>query len=333
MAQDLKILITGPTFIRDEELQRFEAHSITAQRLPSATASEPELCSAVQGKHGYVLGGLERVTKAVIDAGTELRAICFTGAGWTEFIPAHEYATERGIAITAAPGANAQAVAELTVALMHDRVRNVSFLSGAGFGERIRGRNFRNVTLGIIGAGNVGVKVARILNAAYGTHVLYHSPRRNLDLEFATGAEYVTLEDLLRQSDIVSLHMRRNEATVGLINEKTIALLKDGAVLINAAFADAIEPRCLYREVSSGRISAALDVAFHHLEDADIPDFRSVSPRHLLQMGVQSGFNTEETVAIASGLATNSMINLLTKGDDAAVVNPQWKQFRQRVAG
>lgn len=326
--RSFSIIITGPTFITPKHVQRLKDAGIESERLSALAASESELCDAVQGKDGYILGGLERVTAPVIEAGSKLQAICFTGAGWTEFIPAHTEATERGIAITAAPGANSQAVAELTIALMHDRVRNVAYLSGVGFGDRIRGRNFRNLTVGIIGAGNVGSKVARILNSAYGTRMVYTSRRRNLDLEYSTGAVSLPLDELLRTADIVSLHMNKTEDTAGLMNESRLGLLKDGAILINASFADAIDPHALYRELSAERISAALDVVFQHHEGSSLPDFRAISSKYLLQMGVQSGFNTEETVQIASDLATTAMINLLSTGKDTAVVNPEFVNRR-----
>ena len=323
-----RVLITGPTFITPRHLELLRQAGVECTRLDALKATENELTTAIANKDGYILGGLERVTRSVIEAGRNLKAICFTGAGWTEFIPAHPQATERGIAITAAPGANSQAVAELTVALIHDRVRNVSYLSGAGFNERIRGQNFRNLTLGIVGAGNIGSKVARILNAAYGTRVLYCARTRNLDLEYCTGARFSDLSHLLTESDVVSLHMSRNESTAGMIDGTALRQIRDGGILINAAFADAVDLHALHSEVSSGRISAALDVAVHHLPDGTLPDFSKVSSKAFLRMGNQSGFNTAETVEVASDIATAAMINLLNTGNDAGVVNPTFRHHQ-----
>jgi D-3-phosphoglycerate dehydrogenase len=324
-SQKFNIIITGTVQIKEEHLELLKENGINAERIPFNPPTEEQLIKAVPGKDGYILGSIEGVTQAVIDAGSSLRAICFTGAGWVDFIPAHEYATKRGIAITSAAGANAQAVAELTVGFIHDRVRNIAYLSGQGSGQRLQGRNFRALTLGIVGAGNIGSKVARILNHAYGTRVLYANPHRKLDLEFSTGAERVPFETLLRESDIVSLHAKRTPETLKLINQENIGLMKDGAILINASFAEAIDPYALYDEVSKERISAALDV--HYPKGMELPDFSKVSSRYLIQMGIQSGYNTAETVMIASGLATRSMINLLTTGKDEAVVNPTFIDY------
>jgi phosphoglycerate dehydrogenase-like enzyme len=323
-----RVLITGTTFITPAHESRLADSSITITRLENPTASEAELISAVQGVDGYILGGLERITTPVVEAADKLRAICFTGAGWMEFIPGHEAATRRGIAITAAPGANAQAVAELAVGLIHDRVRNISFLAGAGSGERIRGRQFRGLTIGIVGAGNIGTKVGRLLNGMYGSKIIYSSPRRDLDFEFATGAILMSLDEVLKISDVVSLHMRKTPETTLLIDANALAKIKDGGILVNTSFADAIDPDALFAELVRGRINVALDVQFSHVVDP-LPDFKSISSRYLLQMGVQSGFGTVETVAIASDIATQAMIDLLTGlGDPATLVNPSYKSFR-----
>ena len=331
------IIITGTVQIQQEHLDLLEKHSIYAERIPFNPPTEEQLINAIPGKDGYILGSIEHVTKEVIDAGSNsLQAICFTGTGWKDFIDAHEAATKRGIAITNAAGANAQAVAELTAGLIHERVRNIAYLTGQGSTERIQGRNFRSLTLGIVGAGDIGSKVARIFNLAYGTRVLYHSPHRKLDLEFSTGAEWVQLDKLLRDSDIVSLHTKRIteedakeeglKKTVSLINRDNIGLLKEGAILINASFAQAIDPFALYDEVIKKRISAAIDV--HYPKGVDLPDFSKVSSRYLIWMGVPSGYNTTDTVRIASGIATRSMINLLTIGKDEKIVNPDFIKYR-----
>lgn len=325
-----KVLVTGGTFIKDRHEKLFNENGIEIIRLNELRASEQQLCDALKDMDGYVLGGLEKVTRKIIDAGNKLKAISFTGAGWTSFIPDHDYATKKGIPITAAPGANAQAVAELAVALIHDRVRQLSYLSGEGSAERFRARNFRALTLGIVGAGNIGTKVARILNSAYGIKVLYYSRTRKLDLEFSTGARSSTLEDLLRESDIVSIHVSNNEQSNHLINKDRLSLMKDKSILIHTTFAGAIEPHALFAELSSGRISAGFDINLWTGDD--VPDFSTISKRNLIMLGSQTGYNTEETVEVASELATNSMINLLIKGEDKAVVNPDFRKNHRDFA-
>lgn len=325
-----KVLVTGGTFIKERHEKLFKENGIEIVRLNELKATEQQLIQGLKDKDGYILGGIEKVTHTVIESGNKLKAICFTGAGWTSFIPDHDYATIKGIPITAAPGANAQAVAELTVALIHDRVRLVSFLSGEGSHERFRARNFRNLTLGIVGAGNIGIKVARALNNAYGIKVIYFGRSRKLDFEFATGAKLTSLDDLLRESDIVSIHLSKNDQTNRLINKDKLALMKNNAILIHTTFADAVDPQALFKELISGRISAGFDISLW--TDTDLPDFSKISKKNLIMMGSQTGYNTEETVELASDLATSSMINLLLTGNDKAVVNPEFKNSRRNLS-
>jgi phosphoglycerate dehydrogenase-like enzyme len=112
-----KILVTDSLFIKDEHAKKLEEAGFEVERLDKPNASEEELCQAVKGKVGYILGGTEKVTEKVIESADQLKVIVFTGTGWTGFIPAHEAASKKGIAIGAAPHLNAHAVAEFGMAM------------------------------------------------------------------------------------------------------------------------------------------------------------------------------------------------------------------------
>jgi phosphoglycerate dehydrogenase-like enzyme len=315
-----KILITHTLMVKERHEQQLRDAGFEIYRLKDLEASEDQLCKAVSDIDGYILGGLEKVTERVIDAAPKLRAICTTAASWKTWIPAHEYATRRGIALVSAQGANAQSVAELAIALIHERVRNLCYLSGQGQGESFTARNFRGLTLGLIGAGKIGNKVGRILNAAYGTTILYTSVHQNLDFEFATGATWVTLEQLLRQADIISIHVPAGENQRHLINSSNIGLIKDGGILINMSFADAIEADALLRELEAGRLSAGMDVGYQ-------PKFAHLSCRQLIQFSNYAGYKTVDTAEVASDVVTRAIINLLTVGNDPWVVNPDFVKY------
>ncbi len=309
-----KILITHTLMIKEHHEDQLRKAGFEINRLTDLEASEDILCEHVTDIDGYILGGLEKITERVIDSAPKLSAICTTAASWQNFIPAHEYATKRGIAIVSAQGANSQSVAEFAIALIHDRVRNISYLGSENQVIPYSAVNFRSLTLGLIGVGKVGNKVGRILNAAYGMKILYTSIHQNLDFEFATGATSVTLDTLLSKSDIISVHVPVGEAQHNLINGKNLGLLKDGAILINMSFKEVIEQRALLRELEDGRISYASDVGNN-------PELEHVSRRNLLQFPTYIGYNTYDTAEIASDVVTQSMINLLTTGSDTWVVN------------
>jgi D-3-phosphoglycerate dehydrogenase len=316
-----KVLITHTLMVKERHEQQLRQAGFEIFRLKDLEASEEQLCKAVAEVDGYILGGLEHVTEKVIDAGKKLRAICTTAASWKSFIPAHEYATRQGIALVSALGANSESVAEFTVALIHERVRNLCFLSGEGQGQSYTARNFRGLTLGLIGVGKVGNKVGRIMNAAYGTKILYTSIRQNLDFEFATGATWVSLDDLLKRSDVISIHLPVADSTKGIINGNNIRLIKDGGIVINMSYTDVIESQALKRELEAGRISVASDVGYN-------PNLAHISSRSLLQFSNYAAYKTVDTSEVASDVVTRSMINLLTKGDDPWVVNPEFLKFR-----
>lgn len=318
-----KVLVTGTTFIRESDIALLEELDISVERLDEVEATEEQLIDALSGKHGYFLGGLEKVTEKVLRSAKTLRAICFTGAAWDFFVPGHEYATEHGIAITSAQGANSQAVAEYAVSLMHDRVRHISYLSGDGRSDRIRGKSFRNLKIGIVGAGNVGGKVGRIVNSAYGSEISYTGPSRKLDFEYATGAKWRELSDLLDWADVICLHMPKSEETKGLISAKFLDRMTD-KIIVSCTSGAAMDGRALLRAVAEGRVSVASDDDIAAGDGALLEQFRSIGTKSFIQSGSMTAYNADQTIEVASNIATEAMISILTTGNHSRVVNPKF---------
>lgn len=158
-------LITDSLFIFPEHEKQLMGAGYEIERLDTPVATEEQLVLAVKGKVGYILGGIEKITDKVIDAADQLKAIIFTGADWINFIPGHKRATERGIAIANTPGANAYAVAEYTIMLILAMTRNIFELGKTGSVKFQTTRSLKQLSVGIIGMGNIGSRVARILKA------------------------------------------------------------------------------------------------------------------------------------------------------------------------
>jgi lactate dehydrogenase-like 2-hydroxyacid dehydrogenase len=125
--------------------------------------------------------------------------------------------------------------------------------------EALLGRDIYDATLGIVGLGQVGRAVARRARG-FGMRVLYTGPSRKLDAERADGVEYAQLEDLLADSDVISLHCPLNDDTYHLIDRDALALLKPAAILINTARGQLIDTRALIEALQARPIIAALDV-------------------------------------------------------------------------
>ena len=314
-----RILITDSLFIYTEHEQQLEGLGYTVERLDKPQASEEELCEAIRGKHGYILGGIESVTSKVIAAADSLEAISFTGSGYTEFIPAHEEATQRGIAISAAIGGNAQAVAEYTLTLILAMVRRLPLLTTKGGAGFYIAPGIKELTLGIVGLGHVGRRVADIA-LLLGFNVLATS--RSEPEDKPSGIRFVALTELLEKSDIITLHVNKQHGT-HVIGHPELSTLKDGAILINAAFPHAVDATALHSELITKRLLAAFDAP------AD-GDFSDVPLGYYLASNSQTAFNTHECNKIISDRVTTSLINLLSSGEDSDLANPEYKRFKDR---
>jgi glyoxylate reductase len=205
---------------------------------------------------------IDRVGPAEIERLSGLQLIANFGVGYDNIDVGH--ARERGIAITNTPGVLTGATAELTWALILAVARRIGegermVRAGAWRGwqpTQLRGVSLEGKTLGIIGAGRIGRETGQRA-AVFGMRTQYwgRTPK--------DGLEFTELDELLQTSDVVSIHLSRSRETEGLIDAQKLALVKDGAILINTARGSIVDERALIRELQSGRISAGLDVYTH----------------------------------------------------------------------
>ena len=199
----------------------------------------------------------------------ELRIVANFGVGYDRIDVAA--LTAAGVTVTNTPGVLDAATADLTFALIlavrrriveGDRLVRSGRWRGS-YADAFLGQEVTGSTLGIVGLGRIGAAVAR---RARGFDVrLLYAQRRSVETEIA---EYRELDDLLRESDVVTLHVPRTPDTEGLIDARRLALLRDGATLINTARGEIVDEDALVRELVAGRISAGLDVFAH---EPDVP--------------------------------------------------------------
>ena len=206
---------------------------------------------------------LERVTPAVIEQAPRLKLIQKLGVG-VDTIDL-EAARARGIAVCNMPGANTRAVAELTLLLMLATLRRLSALdrqTRAGKGWALDAELLDNLgelggrTVGLVGFGAVGKCLTPMLHGV-GAKVVYTSRHANAD----TSAQFVSLAELLPSADVVSLHVPLNAETAGMIDERAIQTMKQGAVLVNTARGGLVDHDALHHALATGRLrGAGLDV-------------------------------------------------------------------------
>lgn len=207
---------------------------------------------------------------------------------------------ERGIAVTNTPGVLDAAVADLTLALIlacrrhlveSDRfVREQRWREGWARPELL-GRDLAGSTLGLVGLGRIGVEVARRAEV-FEMHVVHH--RRN---------DGLPLDELLRTADVISLHVPLTPETNGLISRERLALLRDGATLINTARGALVDEDALVHELVSGRISAGLDV---FAGEPHVPDALLGLPNVVLTPHVASA--TVETRAAMTRVLVDNVL-------------------------
>jgi len=308
-----KILVTDSLFILPEHEKQLTDAGYEIERLDTPTATEEQLIEHLPGKVGYILGGIEKVTDRAVDAADQLKAIIFTGADWRNFIPGHERATERGIAIANTPGANAYAVAEYTATLILAMVWNIFELDRTGQTKFQTTNSLNQLTVGIIGMGTIGSRVACILKALGAKEILYYSREQKPQVEKETSARFVTMEELLEQSDIVTLHASK-EAGTGFIGKNQLAKMKDGSVLVNCGFTGGVDADSLYAELQTGRIRAA--------QDDPVDDrFKTLPLSVWFSSNSHTAYNTHEANRTASDMAIKSLLALLETGSDEYRVN------------
>ena len=169
------------------------------------------------------------------------------------------YCETHNILVKNASGYATEAVAELAVGLMIDVLRKITFLDGSirqgGVRGAFLGRELRGKTVGIVGTGAIGIRTIELLKA-FGCRVLAWSRTHKPEV-LNLGVAYVTLEGLMRDSDIISLHVPLNDETKHLISKEMLALCKPSAILINTARGNVVDMDALAECLRDGKIAGA----------------------------------------------------------------------------
>jgi len=205
-----------------------------------------------------------KVTKEIIEAGRRLRVIGRAGVG-LENIDL-ETAKKRGIVILNTKETAANAVAELTIGLIVSLARSIpradrSMKKGKWVKKQLMGWELRDKTLGIIGLGNVGERVARFAKALGMKILVTKRTPPDPELLKELEAEFIPLKDLLQRSDVVTIHVPLTEEIKHMIGAQELRLMKKGAFLINTARGAIVDEKALLDALKSGKLGgAALDV-------------------------------------------------------------------------
>jgi D-3-phosphoglycerate dehydrogenase len=284
------------------------------------TGLSPEELKAIIGNYdALAIRSATKVTEELLDAGTRLKVVGRAGIGLDNVdIPA---ATKRGIVVMNTPGGNVVTTAEHAIAMMLSLTRNIpqgtaTLKSGKWEKKKLQGKEICNKFLGVIGFGKIGSIVAdraRGLKMQVIVHDPYISPER---IEKA-GFESVSLEELYRRSDYITVHVPKLKDTAGLLNKEAFARMKHGVMIVNCARGGIVNEADLYEAIKSGKVAgAALDV-FETEPPGDSPLLgleRVICTPHL-------GASTEEAQTNVAVAVADQIIQYLKNGTVINAVN------------
>lgn len=244
-------------------------HSIVEKELPPGftlltleKADKKELVAKAGQADYFLASGRVPIDQEVVTAATRLKMVQRTGVG-TDTIDLKAL-DERGIPAYVNYGVNAHSVAEHALLLILAVLRRLPLVDASvKKGEwrkqelGIGSQELHEKTVGLVGLGNIGKKVAGMLQS-FGARVLYFDVFRLPDSEEARlQVNYRPLPDLLKEADIISLHCALNEQTRGMIGDNEIATMKPGAILVNTSRGPLIEEKALVQALKSGHLKGA----------------------------------------------------------------------------
>ena len=309
-----RVLVTAPYFSERHLRTLRERFDVDNDPL-GRWFTEGELLASIS-KYDAVIAGLDPFPRSVIEKAERLKIIARRGIGFDKIDLAACKA--RGIFVTNTPVPDEhQSVAEFAVALLLDASKNVtrsvnSLRKGSWERRAFIGRNIEGMTVGIVGLGNVGKRVARLVTA-FGAKVVYHDPYVDSE-EFKA----VSMEELFSSADAVSVHLIRTRETEGLIGAELLGRMKPGSVLINTSRSEVVASEALRSAVASGKLTAGLDV-FEREPPGDDPllGFENVLPTpHIAAY-------TAESFDDIDGACAGNVVKVLEKGERPDfVVNP-----------
>jgi glyoxylate reductase len=282
---------------------------------------------------GLVAMLTDRIDAALLDAAPRLKVVSNYAVGFNNIdVPA---ATERGVAVGNTPGVLTDATADMAFCLMiaaarrlvdgHDYGRSGQWKTWEPLGHI--GQDLAGRTLGVVGMGRIGYALAKRCRLGWDMHVLYHDVTRSVPAEHDLQAKRVDLDDLLRDSDFISVHTDLNDTTLGLFNRATFRKMKPTAVFVNTARGPIVVEADLVDALNSGTIFAAgLDVTDPEPPVANGPLYNT--PKLIVAPHIASA-TTGARNAMADICARNLLAGV--RGEALpAWVNPEVAERRRR---
>jgi len=304
----MKIVVVDHVYLEEKHLKKLRTlGQLKVFREPPKTSEE--LKKRIK-EADVAIVGWSQLTKSVIDSAAKLKMISIwaTTCHYADL----EAAKERGIVVTHVPGYATESVAEYTFALLLASVRKLNLadrhVRKGNFDWRpFGGRELAGKTLGIIGTGTIGCRIAEIARA-FQMQVLgydkYPNPKRAEEIGFKN----VDLDTLLKNSDIVTLHVTLTPETEKLVGKREIGIMKDNAVIINTSQGKVVDEKALVEALKSNKLSfAGLDV----LEEEPPPKNNSLFKLDNTVLSPHIAFNTVEAEARCTDICVDNVAKFI----------------------
>jgi len=327
MPKKKEVLITlGDVPRFDEEAKNILESVAQVQEIMGA-ATEEDLTRRARDSSAIILGA-PFVSRKVIESASRLEVIARFGTG-IENIDL-KAATETGVIVTNLPGIYSDAVSEHAILLMLAVARSIVAADKSArkglwkeFAKKLH-TELSGKTIGIIGLGNIGCSIATKAKAAFNMKVLaYRNPHIKYERATKVGAELVSLEELLRTSDVVSLSVPLTTETIGMIGEREIEMMKETSILINTSRGQVVDEAALCRALEERKIAGAgLDVLMEEppAEDSPLLELDNVV------LTPHCAAHTRESIKMVALACADAVISVLQgklPGPPTRLVNPE----------
>ena len=261
--EQCKVLVTPTSYASQDPELKTDLEELVGEAIYNTTGkplSSSQLQEIFPGVDGMI-AGLDQIDSQAILSANNLKVIARYGIGYNNIDL--EAAKSQGITVTNTPGSNSKSVAELTVALMLNLLRPViqcNQQTKEGKWPRYKGFSLEGKSIGLIGLGAIGKEVARRLTG-FDCIILAYDVYQDNQFAKQYNIKYVSLDDLLDKSDVVSLHIPGTPETKSMVNDHFIDKMKNGAWLVNTARGDLVDEDALIRGLESDKLrGVALDV-------------------------------------------------------------------------
>ncbi len=313
-SENMKVLLASNIHPAAVEMLKRKGEVVEA-----AGASTEDLIEMISDADGVMVRSKPKLTKDVLEHAKKLKVIGRAGVGVDNIDI--DYATKRGVIVVNAPEASTATVAEHAFGMILGLARKIpqavaNVKSGRWDKKKFMGTELRGKTLGVIGIGRIGSRVAEI-GKAFGMEVIAYDPYISAEMAAKKGIDLQDFDELLARSDFVTLHIPRTEKTTGLIGKKALEKMKPTAYIVSCARGGIVDETSLYNALEAGTIAgAALDVFEKEPpEGSPLLDLENIiTTPHL-------GASTQEAQENASVTAAKDVLAVLTNDTPKNAVN------------